>query len=123
MGVSSWRILLMVETESNKKYFKSLIGNKVGIKRFSDQIVKRLLEKHTSDWHKRMNVQFVRNDKPNSVIIVSPNGEYYTESNIPYVGKILIDQNSPSKPSNQAILEKVDMFGHTERYLNLHKEF
>jgi MoaA/NifB/PqqE/SkfB family radical SAM enzyme len=119
LGVSSWRILLMIETSSNKNMFQSLQGSQRGVNRLHNQTINRILKKHSKDWNSRMTVQVVSNSCPNSVIIIGPNGNYYTESNLPLAGKVIIDNDNPKNPSIDSIHEKVNMHAHVERYLNI----
>jgi len=69
-------------------------------------------------WEQKMAVQVTYNEVPNSVILVSPNGIFFTESNI-RLGKAIIDDRHPKTPSTEAIHSKVNMLAHAERYLNL----
>jgi hypothetical protein len=66
-----------------------------------------------------MTVQIVTNRFPNSVVLVGPDGVLYTESNIPLAGKVVIDERNPRKPSLKSISQKIDLFAHTDRYLNI----
>jgi len=58
------------------------------------------------------------NNSKNSVILVSPDGEFYTEG-INDSGKFLIDKENPRKPSKKSILKFINNSGHLVRYLNL----
>lgn len=58
------------------------------------------------------------NDSPNSVVLVSPDGRFVTESNTGK-GKVLLDNQHPKMPRPSAIRSVVDMSGHAARYLNL----
>jgi hypothetical protein len=65
-----------------------------------------------------MVVQIAPNETPNAVILVGPDGTFYTESNT-MVAKVILDDESPKRPRLEAILNKVDMAAHARRYLNL----
>lgn len=60
-----------------------------------------------------------RNRQRNSVVLVGPNGYFYTESQLEGRGKILIDEDSPQRPSDEAIKRNVDVHAHASRYLCL----
>ena len=69
-------------------------------------------------WHRNMVVQIAPNKTPNAVILVGPDGTFYTESTTA-VAKVTLDNENPNRPRLESILSKVNMQAHAERYLNL----
>ncbi len=110
---------MMVPTQSNQAEYAALLGNERGRSRFYSQIVRRVFRKHEANWNNRMTVHVIRGDAPNSVVIVGPDGVFFTESNIPFGGKVVIDPARPRDPSDESFLIRVDMHRHAERYLNI----
>lgn len=119
LGVSSWRILLLVETKSNQGNITDLLGKKKKPDRFTSSLMGRLQRKYLDDWNKRMTVHFASNSSPNNVVVVGPNGVFYTESNVPFGGKVILDQKHPTSPSFDSFRSNVNTHAHVERYLNI----
>lgn len=65
-----------------------------------------------------MALQVTHNRAPNAVVLVSPDGTFYTESNI-HPGKVRLDDHSPKRPHRRAFLASIDLWAHAARYLNL----
>ncbi|MFC2007638.1 radical SAM protein [Chloroflexota bacterium] len=119
IGVSGWRILLITKTRDNKLQFDKLVGDKISQRRLNDYIYKNLLSKQQKFWTNKMSVQVTNNQNPNAVVLVTPDGAFCTESNISAdVGKVLIDEVYPTRPSIESIHNTVNMYAHTARYLN-----
>lgn len=124
LGVDGWRILLIAPSKNNFKNYLDLRGNDKGLGRFNSHILKKIKDKHEKNWQSRMSVQIAENDVPNAIILVSPDGNFLTESNIKsdkYIGKVLIDPDFPKNPRKEYISTSINMHAHTERYLNLKK--
>jgi MoaA/NifB/PqqE/SkfB family radical SAM enzyme len=127
IGVRSWRIFKVAPSEARYDGYLKLVGT------FTDSgkrhtakkargpyefIFKKVLDSRLSHWQQAMAVQVTHNEKPNAVILVGPDGNFYTESNVS-LGKILLDEISPGNPTLEAVRSKVNMLAHAERYLNL----
>jgi len=107
-GVKIWRLLLLTEHSAfpNYKHWKP------NEKRFYQKIIKELNIRRDS----YMSIQVVHSNTPDAVILVSHEGQFMTEKE---GGKILIDKNSPNKPSLQSFKDVIDRTAHLGRYLNL----
>jgi len=121
LGVRIWRIQKVQEPSRNiiKEGFESLKLEQS--ENFSYPNFKQLLRKHNyKNWDNSMALKFTENsnNSKNSVILVSPDGEFYTEG-INDSGKFLIDKENPRKPSKKSILKFINNSGHLVRYLNL----
>lgn len=55
----------------------------------------------------------------NSIILVSPWGVFYTESELDNQRKIVIDENSPFLPDEEVLKRKIDVHAHSSRYLKM----
>lgn len=115
LGVSNWRLMMVAPSKDRNDEYLRLRGDEKGQKRYFNHIQKQLRHKHRTWWHEGMAIQLTHNRTPNAVILVSPSGEYFTESNI-RLGK---DKLIGDVVSNVGIFDKVSMHAHAERYLNL----
>lgn len=106
----------MAKSATNTEMIKLLLGPKNGQARFNDYIQREIYSRHERGWNKGMGVQITRNDIPNSVVLVAPDGRFLTESRIT-PGKIEFDSKSPKKPDLAKMLELLDLHAHTARYL------
>ena len=77
-----------------------------------------VLDAYVHRWHRSMVVQIAPNETPNAVILVGPDGTFYTESTTT-VAKVILDHENPKRPRLDAIMSKVNMQKHADRYLNL----
>ena len=118
LGARSWRILMVAPSATNVQQYNKLKGSQESLKRFEQYIKKHLRVKHENGWNKGMSVQLTHNRAPNSVILVTPDGVFETENKV-NTGKLVIDENSPTRPDIQELFRKVDAHAHAERYLNL----
>lgn len=109
-NVSKLRIRL-VEQSKLISNFAKLTGSESRINRF----LKYTTEKVSEDFSIPIYISIKR--PRNSVVIVSPNGSFYTESQFVEQGKILIDSENPTKPTLDNIRKRVDMHAHSARYL------
>ena len=77
----------------------------------------RAIQKFSSNWP-TMSVHITQNypHQKNSVILVSPEGKFYTEP-VFGDGKVIIDENKPKVPSPIKMREKINVFEHLARYL------
>lgn len=114
LGVSNWRIMMLASFNERSKESLKLRMDERGQKRFYNTITKHLRAKHRNWWHQSMAIQLTHNRTPNAVVLVSPEGNFCTESNV-RLGKELLSL----KPNNAAIFDKVNFHAHAERYLNL----
>lgn len=126
LGVRSWRIFKVapskikmenyikfvgITTDSGGKYH----GKKArGPYAYNFEI---LMNASSNRWNNEMDIQVTFNEKVNSVILLGPDGTFYTES-ILRPGKAIIDEENPQSPSLESIKYVVDMNAHAERYLN-----
>ena len=127
LGVHSWRVGKVAPSESSMKGFLQLVGGhtdkgkKVKGPRSEgpyEYVFKELKDAFNSSWKDSMTVQVLPNNVPNAVVLVGPDGTFYTESNTA-VRKVVLDSEHHKSPSNEAIRSKVNMLAHAERYLNL----
>jgi hypothetical protein len=81
-------------------------------------IFEKILHLSQTRWKRQMAVQVTFNEAVNSVVLVSPDGVFYTESNT-QLGKAIIDPVRPNEPRLIALTRTVNMAGHLCRYLNL----
>jgi len=115
LGVSNWRLMMVAPSKDRYNEYIHLRGDEKGQKRYYNHIQKQLRLRHKNWWHEGMAIQLTHNMTPNAVVLVSPSGEYFTESNI-HLGKdILTDITKPK----ESLFDKVSMHAHAERYLNL----
>jgi MoaA/NifB/PqqE/SkfB family radical SAM enzyme len=115
MGAKYWRILVVTPTGSNKEYYKQLIGDKRGQRRFWDIILKQVRSYYGNNGNRDMPVEVTPNSHPNAVILVAPDGVFCTE----YKEKVLLDDKVPKKPRLSVMFDKANRQTHAERYLNL----
>lgn len=120
LGVACWRVMLEAPTTHTiKGVARRPDCSRVSSKRFREHILSQLHIKQAQGRDRSMSIQFTDNNTANAVILVSPDGRFFTESSMS-PGKVLIDDHSPRHPSNRAILRQVDMHAHAHRYLNIH---
>jgi MoaA/NifB/PqqE/SkfB family radical SAM enzyme len=114
LGITSWRLQLL----ANHSCFIGYEKLKPKEDRFYGNILKDISQKNRSGWDEVMSIQVVDNNIPNAVILVTPDGGFYTE--IGKVGKVPIDNKNVNKPTIRALREGVlNLDAHTNRYLNI----
>jgi MoaA/NifB/PqqE/SkfB family radical SAM enzyme len=118
LGVRAWRILLVAPFASNPNEYIFLKGTDNGQVRFDKYIRSQIQTRHEKGWNKGMGVQITHNRTPNSVVLVSPDGTFLTESNVA-PGKVVLDEKYPKNPRLISIFKNVDMHAHVERYLGI----
>lgn len=123
LGLRSWRVLRVTPSVTSMAGFELLEGiGKRQPKRVKEgaygYVFRKLVERHKSTWSSSMAFQVTNNREPNSVILVSPDGRFMTES-ATRPGKVLIDHDRPARPSLDALNTMVNMPAHVARYLNL----
>ncbi len=118
MGIRAWRILIVARSETNASRYAELRGTRSGQERFDKYIEKQLRSKHENGWNKGMAVQITHNRAPNSVVLVAPDGTFFTEATVE-PRKIILDDKFPKHPRLKRMFEKVDPHTHAERYLSL----
>lgn len=127
LGVRSWRIFKVAPSKARYEGYAKLVGTHTDKgKRFPGNKEKgmyefvfgKILEARTNYWQQALAVQVTLNEKPNAVILVGPDGKFYTESSVK-LGKSILDEESPYRPSLEALKSKINMIAHAERYLNL----
>jgi MoaA/NifB/PqqE/SkfB family radical SAM enzyme len=127
LGVHSWRIFKVAPSQASSTGYKQLVGTHTDdgrpykgkrAKGPYEHAFAKVLQARSAQWKNQMAVQVTYADSPNSVLLVSPDGRFVTESNTGR-GKILLDKAQPKMPKLSAIRSVVDMAGHAARYLNL----
>lgn len=127
LGVHSWRIFKVAPSQGNMEGYRRLVGTHTDdgrpykgkrAKGPYDHAFSEVLEARLAQWKGQMAIQVTFNEAPNSVILVTPDGRFVTESNTGK-GKVLLDPARPRRPRLSAIQSIVNMAGHTARYLNL----
>jgi len=124
MGVRSWRVHRVASSAENEAGYTAA---KIGDKAFGHGValVQRALR---CDWGSDFAIQFAGNEQRNSVILVGPDGRFFTERQ-PVVdakprraakpSKMVIDPKYPLRPRLTLIRHEVNMWAHASRYLNL----
>ena len=127
LGVRSWRIFKVAPSTVKYDGYKGLVGShKDDGRPFKgkraggpyEHAFEQVMKARRVRWGCRMAVQVIANHSSNSVVLVSPDGRFLTESNTGS-GKVLLDGNNPFYPRISELRKSVDMNGHAERYLNL----
>jgi sulfatase maturation enzyme AslB (radical SAM superfamily) len=127
LGVRVWRVFKIARSEARMDGYYHLVGSHLdsgkpitGKKARGpyEFVFGEIRTASSTRWRQQMAVQVTHNEAPNSVILVGPNGVFYTESNTA-VKKVVIDEKHPKAPSLEKIRSKVNMLAHAERYLNL----
>lgn len=118
MGVRSWRIHKVAPSSSKMKDFKQLIGGPKKEKQMYKHVFSELIRAYGNRWRNQFGLQLTHNVPPNAVILVAPDGRFFTESNVS-VGKLILDEENPFKPRMKELFRKINKDGHTDRYLNL----
>ena len=127
LGVGFWRVGKVAPTKARMEGYTLLVGSHSDKgKRLKpaeqsdpyDFVFKQLSQAHEQRWSSSMALQVMHNNAPNAVLLVSPDGVFYTESNVT-PGKVVVDPRNPSRPDLSALASKVNMQAHAERYLNL----
>lgn len=127
LGVRSWRIFKVSPSTNSMEGYRALVGSHMddgrphkGKRRHGpyEHAFARVVKERETSWKGRMAVQVTMNDVPNSVILVTPDGRFVTESNTGR-GKIELDPRNPRSPSKAAIHTMINMTGHAARYLNM----
>ena len=124
LGVNGWRIQKIQESKLNGVAYRNLmLGRTKKIVEASNQLefkLKSIINLQSKRWKSIISLQVSKNilTEKNSVILVSPIGEFWTESQI-QIGKCLIDLDSPKLPNINLLFNKVNSFAHFSRYLNI----
>lgn len=118
MGVRHWRVLKIAPSQSAHSGFLELAGPRFASGKPYNHVFDHLVQLHQTHWSDRMSLQIATSDVPNAVVLVAPDGTFYTEGNIG-TGKVLIDPSASTNPSKDAISQVIDMPAHLRRYLNL----
>lgn len=127
LGVRSWRIFKVAPSEARLDGFLKLVGTHMdsGKRVFGKQAqgpydfaFNAVRVAAHNNWDRKIAIQIAGDEARNAVILVSPDGRFYTESNVS-LGKVLIDEKRPTAPSLKALRSKVNMQAHMQRYLNL----
>lgn len=118
LGISNWRLMQVARSSERLEAYNDLRGDEKGRRRYFNHIQKQLRIKHKNWWNQGMAVQLTDNKTPNAVVLVAPDGKFYTESNIQPGKDLLYD---PATEQHCSIFEKVATHAHAERYLNIHR--
>jgi MoaA/NifB/PqqE/SkfB family radical SAM enzyme len=115
LGVKSWRVHLVSVHKSSPKYKMLVVPLKS-----RKEMLRRLVSLRNQS--PGMDLQIIDDASRDSVVIVSPDGKYLTES-ATGKGKILIDPNSPFEPDISMIFTSVSAENHARRYLGSDESF
>jgi hypothetical protein len=129
IGVRSWRVFKVAPSRPRMEQYRRLVGhlNDAGrpYKRGSvhpkgpyEHFFRKVLLARKNSWSTAMAVQVTHNETPNSVVLVSPDGRFVTESNTG-AGKVPLDPARPRHPRLSALRSVVNMSAHAARYLNM----
>jgi molybdenum cofactor biosynthesis enzyme MoaA len=121
LGVRHWRILQVAPSVGSSEGYRIASGSdrtarSLPFDRAWSTLRTRKLPPRVRSWASGMAVTTVGRKSPNAVILVGPDGVFYTESDL-LVGKTLIDPGSPCTPALDSIHLRVDMLSHIKRYL------
>ncbi len=121
LGVKVWRIQLLQRPSEKiiKSEYKIFQGSQ-GKNHDYLGLIQQLKFRSFSVWGNSMSIKFTENRTANrnSVILVSPEGKFFTEGN-ESKGKILIDSENPYSPSSKSLKKFINHSGHLMRYLNI----
>ncbi len=109
-NVKKLRVRLVENSKSINDYRK-LTGNDKRVNRFITYISERAVEDSATPIYLSVNRQ------RNSLVLVAPSGNFFTESQFVEQGKILIDPESPKHPRLEMMKKRVDMHAHSARYV------
>jgi sulfatase maturation enzyme AslB (radical SAM superfamily) len=101
----------LVENSASISDYDGLVGSKNSLNSFRDNIRK------LSNCEFLLPLYYTDNRPRNSIILVAPDGSFYTESQLVEQGKIIIDDKQAQKPSISALKNQVDFHAHFNRYL------
>lgn len=127
LGVHSWRIFEVAYSWIKSDEYERLVGPVTDEgKRIKGRkpggpypfIFKEIHKASIQNWRQSIAVQTTFNSSQNAVILVAPDGKFYTASNI-NGKKVIIDESHPTSPSIEAINRIVEMQSHVKRYLNV----
>ncbi|MBZ5728395.1 MAG: radical SAM protein [Acidobacteriia bacterium] len=131
LGVHSWRIFKVAPSQASLSGYQRLVGTHTDDGRAYkgkrakgpyEHAFAQVLLARAAQWKNQLAIQVTYNESPNSVVLVSPDGRFVTESNTGK-GKVLLDNLHPKLPRLSAVRSVVDMSGHAARYLNLTTPF
>lgn len=119
LGVHSWRVFRVAPSSASMAGFRQVAGpsGKLASGAFA-YVFRRLMLRQRDVWKSKLAVQITSDEPPNSVILVSPDGRFMTES-AQFQGKLLLDPESPTAPTVESIEARLNFYAHTARYLNL----
>lgn len=116
LGVVSWRIHRVAPSSCSMPGYSIARPSATSYEHY----ISGLASARERRWSSRIAVDFASNDVRNSVLLVAPNGVFYTESNNPdRPGKVVVDEKRPRTPTLKALRRKLDMSAHAARYLNI----
>lgn len=127
LGVHSWRIFRVAWSSASAEGYSALSGDSRSSRHIRGKgqpegpyhfNFQEVLAAYSQRWKRKMAIQVTLNEAPNSVILVGPDGTFYTESSVA-AGKIVIDRRYPKRPSLRSVQREVDMRAHANRYFNL----
>ncbi len=126
-GVQHWVLHVCVEGGSARRIEDAARKHerRQGILPSNDvyRVIKRLIDETTEAKH-RLDIRCTdTGNTPNSVLLVSGNGDLYTEG-LAHKGKVKLFAASDSRPDRiKDLWSYVDHFGHARRYLNWNRWF
>lgn len=120
MGVRLWRIHKVAPSAQSAEGYRASTRARTGRAGTFDGMFENFVEKQLAvrarRWMDSMAVQVTPHQERNSVVLVAPDGGFYTESKL-RLQKIPIDPDSVFEPSTEALHLRVNMGAHVERYL------
>jgi MoaA/NifB/PqqE/SkfB family radical SAM enzyme len=120
LGVRMWRVFEVAPSKGRMDGYALAAGvganKRPKVDGMWGHFIEEVLGARSRQWSDRMAVQLTTNESPDSVLLVAPDGRFYTESTI-RSEKVLIDPRSPRKPSAGKIRSHVDMRDHLKRYV------
>jgi MoaA/NifB/PqqE/SkfB family radical SAM enzyme len=115
LGISGWRILMVAPSPGKELLYHELSGSHKSQHRFYEYTLAKIQKTYQKHSASQLAVEVAHNQVPNAVILVGPDGTFYTEQR----GKIEIDSKYPRKPRASMIFRQVSSHGHASRYLSL----
>lgn len=123
LGIKVWRIQRIQESKLNKSGFDELMGKGKVLKKSYSSIeynLNKISGCQKTRWNSKMAVRITmnHNSDKNAVILVSPDGKFYTESLIKSE-KVLIDDNNPYQPKTDVLTNQINKHAHLLRYVHI----
>lgn len=112
LGVHSWRVMRVAKSAARLNEVKTIQPSD----KLYRHVFANLIKEHNLRWKDKMALQITHNEVPNAVVLVGPDGRFWTESNV-NPGKAPIDDQNRTRPRLASFAKNVDMNAHARRYL------